>query len=568
LNVAPTAVRTPNTHSPAKDLEEVETGVRRSRDVLPARLVQWCLLAIAAIFFALHFVHLSADFPNHSPWMDWSKYTDEGWYGDGAIRQIQLGHWYLRGDFNPAAALPVWPLLEWVLFSFTGVSLIAARALSVSVFGATLLVAYLLVRRCSLAGRSGARVGSAVAPAAVVALLAVSPFCYAFTRLAILEPLLVLLGMLALLAATSRRRWLGVVSLGVLFPLMILTKTTAVFLVPSILWMLWASSGYRLWRSLQVIVPAAVLAATAWAGYFYLVVKPRFLEDYRYLFSANAYTGITRENAWSVVATTVRDGIWMGKLTYPAALLAMFVAVIYCRRLFRNPLIPSLMIWALGYGAFLAYHNNLQPRYYLVIAIPLTLLPVVVAEEIYFAVPGWLSPSSTIARGAFIAIAGAVLAAILALNTLQTAKFIGQPEYTFLDAAKRLKGVVESDKAARNDLVLSISGSDLSLMTGLPSICDDFGTMALEDRVAAYKPGWYATWNQVDDDKMDALAPMYHLQRVAAFPAFDDPERNLLILYRLDPPVAEAPRRKRPKPVPKRLQTELGQQPSTIQLAH
>ena len=52
--------------------------------------------------------------------------------------------------------------------------------------------------------------------------------------------------------------------------------------------------------------------------------------------------------------------------------------------------------------------------------------------------------------------------------------------------------------------------------------------------MAKYKPGWFATWNDVEDDKMEALAPMYRLERVAAFPAFDDPERNLLILYRLD----------------------------------
>jgi hypothetical protein len=68
----------------------------------------------------------------------------------------------------------------------------------------------------------------------------------------------------------------------------------------------------------------------------------------------------------------------------------------------------------------------------------------------------------------------------------------------------------------------------------LPSICDDFGTMTLPDRVATYKPGWFATWNDVEDDKMDALSPMYRLVRVATLPAFDDPERNLLILYRLD----------------------------------
>ena len=73
-------------------------------------------------------------------------------------------------------------------------------------------------------------------------------------------------------------------------------------------------------------------------------------------------------------------------------------------------------------------------------------------------------------------------------------------------------------------------------MTGLPSICDDFGTMELQERVATYRPGWFVTWNEVEDDKMEALAPFYHLQRVAAFPTMDDPERNLLILYRLDRP--------------------------------
>jgi len=106
-------------------------------------------------------------------------------------------------------------------------------------------------------------------------------------------------------------------------------------------------------------------------------------------------------------------------------------------------------------------------------------------------------------------------------------------------------------------------------MTGLPSICDDFGTADLPVRVQAYRPGWYIAWNQVEDDKMDALTPMYHLQRVAAFPALDDPERNLLILYRLDPPTPGAPPRQHRKPVISRLlRTTFGQQPSPVQLTH
>jgi hypothetical protein len=90
----------------------------------------------------------------------------------------------------------------------------------------------------------------------------------------------------------------------------------------------------------------------------------------------------------------------------------------------------------------------------------------------------------------------------------------------------------------------------------------------LSDRVRQYQPGWYVAWNQVDDDKMDALTPLYRLQRVASFPAMDDPERNLLILYRLDPAISPPPPRRHPKPVPKLLQTSFGQQPDAVQIEH
>src|SRR5580693_5743786 len=206
-----------------------------------------CLLG-AAVFFALHAFHLNADFPNHSPWMDWAKYTDEGWYGDGAIRHFQRGHWYVPGDFNPAAALPVWPLLEAVLFRFTGVNLAAARALTVAIFACILFTSYLLVRRWQRLS-SGTQTEPSLAPAIAVLLLAVSPYCYVFTRMAILEPLLILFTLLALLAASYATPWeqgtattpprtrirliVPALALGLLLPLMVLTKTTAIFLLPA-----------------------------------------------------------------------------------------------------------------------------------------------------------------------------------------------------------------------------------------------------------------------------------------------------------------------------------------------
>ena len=53
---------------------------------------------------------------------DWAKYTDEGWYGDAAIRAHLFGNWYLAGDFNPALLFRCGPLLVWLLYFFTGVS--------------------------------------------------------------------------------------------------------------------------------------------------------------------------------------------------------------------------------------------------------------------------------------------------------------------------------------------------------------------------------------------------------------------------------------------------------------
>ena len=540
-----------------------------SRPISPRvfKLLEAAFLAAAAIFFALHAVHLNADFPNHSPWMDWAKYTDEGWYGDGAIRHYQLGHWQVPGDFNPAAALPVWPFLEAALFRFTGVNLPAARALTVVIFGLILITSYLLLRRWQILS-NGKKNETSLAPAIAVLLLAVSPFCYVFTRMAILEPLLILFTLLGLLAASfvtspeqgtaasspraSILRVLPLVALGLLVPLMVLTKTTAIFLLPAIAWLLWSRAGHRLRPFLRLTLLPAILAATVWLSYYVFAVRPHFLPDYRYLFNANSYTGVTPSNFLSVLANTIADGLWIGNILYPLALLAAVSVFLIGPRRLRNPLIPSLLLWVAGYAAFLAYHNNLQPRYYLVLAVPLTLLVAIVFSML------WTSDSQsrTFAHFSFHRLATVSIAAVLLVLTIsdarQTIRYVRKPDYAFTSAAAQIRQIVSADPT-HNPLLLSISGSQLSLMTGLPSICADFGTTDLAVRVQAYHPGWYVAWNQVEDDKMDALAPMYHLQRIAAFPAFDDPERNLLILYRLDPPTPSQPIPHRRKSNPPRL---------------
>ena len=182
-------------------------------------------------FALLHALHLRADFPNHTAWFcDWAKYTDEGWYGNAAVRARLFGNWYAPGDFNPAPAVPVWPFLEWMLFFFTGVTMQAARGLAVAFFFCNLLLSYLLLRA------RGARWMALLA----LTMLVTSPFLYCFSRLAILEPMLTALTLSALNLAVRldrlRRPVVASIGIGLLFTLMMLTKTTAIFLLPALGW--------------------------------------------------------------------------------------------------------------------------------------------------------------------------------------------------------------------------------------------------------------------------------------------------------------------------------------------
>jgi len=570
-----------------------------------ASIVRILLLTAAAILFALHFLHLNADFPNHSPWSDWSKYTDEGWYGDAAIRHYLFGHWYFKGDFNPAVALPIWPAIELLAFRVTGVSPIAARALTLCVFALTLLTFYRLIQLYTRPHTHTS--GPSLAAPIAMLLLCASPFFYVFERMAILEPLLIALTALALLTAshlhhvprgsrnkdpgaddteqvpqgfslgshraddkTGFSRWgmlssaaakfLPTIALGLLLPAMVLTKTTAIFLIPAIAYLVWARAGYRLRPALKLSIIPAIMAITIWLAYFLLFVRPHYLEDYRYLFSANAYTGIELAPYATVILNTITDGAWMGHVLYPLFFIALALAIFWRPRLFSNPLFPALLLWAGGYFAFLAYHNNLQPRYYLVAAAPITVL-------VALAIESFRQATSRAARIASSTLAAIVVLAIAVPDTITQLDFVLHPDYTFLAAANAIKRIVLADPT-HSHLILSISGSDLTLMTGLPSIDDDFGTLDLDKRVQQYRPGWYIAWNELDDDKMDALTPLYHVERVAAFPAMDDPDRNLLILYRLDPTL-QTPELHTHKPhIPKPLVTKIGQQPSPEQLEH
>jgi 4-amino-4-deoxy-L-arabinose transferase-like glycosyltransferase len=505
-------------------------------------------LAAIVAFALLHGLNLRADFPNHTIWYgDWAKYTDEGWYSNAAVRAHLMGHRYLKGDFNPAVALPVWPFLEWIVFFFTGVSLESARGLAVAGFFLNLLFGYLLLR--TSASRSTALLA--------LTLVVTSPFLYCFSRLANLEPFLMVFTLAALNVAVRlprmRRPPWGAFAVGLLFLAMMLTKTYAVFLLPALVWAMVLPLRDRRKIALRCLLVAGATFAAGYGLWLALVAGNGLLADYKLLFAINNYHR-PPEFYWPFVAFwwSFHGALWADQVLVPLAWIVVLAALVcaaaagrwsrglvmervgaFASRLLLDPVFGSSLIASAGTIAFMTYQNHPQPRYFTVTAV---FCFFIVAQGAAALLEQAAASTGTLRRllgGAGVTVVAVSLVAV-ATNGVQMLTYVTHPEYTFVNAANRLTQYIDAHPNGRR-LLLSISGDQIMLATRLPAICDDYGTIPLAEKLGEYQPGWYAAWNDLDPESLEALHTRYSLEQVAAWPAFDDSDRNLIVLFKLHP---------------------------------
>lgn len=496
-------------------------------------------LWIAAVLalYLLHFPHIRADFPNHSPWMDESKYTDEGWYANAAMRHLVSGAWYLHGDFNPAVALPVWPVLLAGVFHFTGVSLAAARITVLAILGVNLLLVFALMRACA----------PFWAAMTAVSILAANPFLYAFSRLALLEPLTTCFLLLSWVLALRMRQGSGQkkallpAAIGLTLCLLVLTKTTGLFLIPSALFLVVWARRFRPAASLRALLAVATAGVVPWCAWYFLLVRPHYRADFYYLFEANSWpepAGVAGHLlAWW---WALRGALWISKVLCG---LACALAVALCvpalrgqndpmadgrepEGFWRHPLVGASLLAIGGTIVFVGASNHPQPRYYETAAYPL-------ACFLALGVTALAGAGNLLVRMLRLAGMAAIAGACVA-GTLQILSYVRFPEYSWLDTARGVARIIHSTPGD-NRRLLSISGDEIQLMTGIPAICDDFGTWDLPYRIHNYPPAWFATWNEVDPGTLEDLQTQYSLERVDQFRALDDPDRDVLILYRMVP---------------------------------
>jgi hypothetical protein len=302
-------------------------------------------------------------------------------------------------------------------------------------------------------------------------------------------------------------------ALGIGIPVIVLTKTTALVLLPAIFWLLWKKS------------PRAILAVIAIAGiiiaaYLFVVLRSRYAADFHYFFDINALADVEIGRTGPFLLQLFRHGMWIDRILYPAALAVLLLSLLWRRQLWRNPLFTACWIAFAGSAIYiLRRQDDYAPRYFLVMLVPIIITLIIALQEL-----------KTRNLESLLAV---TLGVAVVLDTLQVFGFLALRQYQFYGAAKSIQAIVDANPSAQR-LLLGSSGDQLALMVGIPSINDGYSSQDLDKKILVYRPGWYVGWNDLDQDILNSLSA-YRLDEVANFPVFDREDRDRLKLYRMVP---------------------------------
>jgi 4-amino-4-deoxy-L-arabinose transferase-like glycosyltransferase len=347
---------------------------------------------------------------------------------------------------------------------------------------------------------------------------------------------------LAIRLPRFRRQRLTSAFIGLLFAGMVLTKTTALFLLPALVSVFVVQFRHEGRRLIGLLIVAGAAAAFALSLWVLAVASNGLYLDFAYFFSVNDYPkpkGMWEnlESLWLTCrGITQPDRIFIAV----PALLVLATVVVRIRsfnmprnwadELWRDPVFFGSIFAIGGYIAFMTYQNHPQPRYYVVIAFFSFCLLAQITSHI-------LNPSDNTTSIVARRLGKAVLATALitiAVNGIRTLNYVMHPQYTWVTAATNLTSYIDQHPNG-NRLLLATSGDEITLITHVPALCDIWGTEKLSIKLARYQPGWYATWDRLDPRILEEIHTGFAVKQVASFPAFDDPGHSVLYLFQLHP---------------------------------
>jgi len=263
-----------------------------------------------------------------------------------------------------------------------------------------------------------------------------------------------------------------------------------------------------------------VLPALLLKSYALLVSALGYGTDYKYFFNVNAMPDIDWRQTVATLFQLLQSVFWIDRVLYPVGLTILVVTVAWKRKLWSNPLFAAAWIAIAAQAVFIfRQQDNYAPRYFLVMLSPLIVIVALTYDQL-------MTHSRKMSAVLVVAMAGSVIA-----NVVMVGQFLTNRDYDFHNAADAIGAVIRSHPEQKA-LIVGVSGNQLSLMTGIPSINDGYGTEDMAEKVARYQPGWYVAWNDVTQEDHGYLS-VYKLEKVASYPAFDDDDRGALTLYKL-----------------------------------
>jgi hypothetical protein len=484
-----------------------------------SRAHRWhlALLVLTICLLALRLWHIRADFTDfHFYSQERARFTDEGFYTSAALHYFTVGRAYVPGGWNPGVLMPVWPLLVGFVFHFTGISVVAARSLAVVCTWVGVLLAYVVARQYR----------SRTFACLAAFLMAASALGLFYGRLAILEPSFVMFLLLAIYLAgkVQADSYAMAAAVGLVFVAATLTKSTAPFLLPAVLYPIWANNRANraaAWRMLGVSL--AIIALLLGCA------KVIWLLHY----SADARIILGMKPGWQLFHFPLRllrfffRGTWIDPVLFPLALAAIVAAAWRLRSFWHDTLFVTAVLWEAGYAAFIAFHYDGPPRYFVTLIAPTIWLAMIFLE--------WMWQEN---KRTALLVSGCVVASVL-WNISSIADYLLNPRYSLVDASVAIKRVIDAEhntNPAQPELLIGRGADEISLLSGGMAAMDSDGAMPLAEKLDVYQPGWFMDFTGGSPTlRMETVAARRRLVEKAAFPDLDRYRNAGIVLYEIFP---------------------------------
>ena len=441
-------------------------------------------------------------------------YTDEGWYSGAAMHRFQTGHWLTEGDYNPAVLMPVCDIIKFTVFKTFGFGIVSARLTTLFFFFLLALCLFFIIKKFY---------SSMVALASVLYLMT-NFYTFSWSRLATLDIPMAAISALSLLIAISFSNAPALaitIFSAIVFVFSVLTKTTAIFTIPAILYVISTRQKYlnnRVTHGLIfcLIVGMLLLAYYSWA-------QSTFPADFRFVKDLVQTSRlelqpllILKRFARSLLKPFVVD--W---LVYPTLLIISALFFIL-RKEFRNDrAVRVSFVWILSCALCLASSPYSPPRYYTLFIVPILLL--------FSKIFSLAFQERRKRRDHFIF--ATVFIVVLGIGTIRIVAYITAPKYSYIEMATGIKKHLD-DSLIQPPVVLGDLAPSLGLVIAPITPISIIGSKPLSWKIDQLNPTYFISLGE-SADEIRMLSHYYLIEKLASYDVFDNYAGNRVFFYRL-----------------------------------